>query len=260
MTAIAGALVCGRRVWRSAFQPVNYSDIGTIGEAQSGKNQQLIGGIAPHHLLVAEKDVEFIRSLADKSQRTKVIILLPNHHEAGGPHFVIPQADAEFWAQFHDIHAFNPDDGVIEAEEAVATWQTLLAQVQVNWEVHPLLVSLSSSRESIDELAETIKTLTSNDYNVIASVDFSHYRSRTQAEEFDTQTKTLIETNNLEKIWELGNDNVDSGKILYLVTKLANDGYWNLDFVWHGNSAEMTPTVDDGNTTSYFIINFYRKP
>ena len=89
---------------------------------------------------------------------------------------------------------------------------------------------------------------------VIASVDFSHYRSLAQAEDFDIQTRAAIDGYNIEEILNYNNDHVDSPKILSLAVMLARDQFWSLDWRWHGNSQLLQPQVDDYNTTSYYII------
>jgi len=230
------------------------------GQVANSPSVRLVGGVAPHHLLVDERIVDFIRHLADSRPEPPpgVIILLPNHHERGGPQLVIPETDAAFWATAGAQLAWRPDDQIIAGEEAVATWATLRRQADVDWRVYPVLVSLSSSPEQIAGLTDTVISLIDQGYFLIASVDFSHYRAARDAEIFDARTRSLLTAGDVETIWYLGNDYVDSGKILSIAARLVRDGQVSLEWVWHGNSAALTPTVDDGNTTSYHIINFYR--
>ena len=223
----------------------------------SNSHLHLVGGIVPHHLLVKNEIIKFLDELqTDQPQAVHLVVLLPNHHEYGGIKPLISAEDREFWSKYtiNDNLVYN--DEAIAQEESVGTWHTLLRDSQLSWQLHPLLVSASTSDTDCLALQNMIHELISQNILVVTSVDFSHYRNLEQAEQFDAQTRKAMESYNLSEILAYNNDHVDSPKILALAVSLAREHEFNFDWRWHGNSQNAQPLVDEHNTTSYFIVGF----
>ena len=223
----------------------------------SNSHQRLVGGIVPHHLLIKSQIIQFLVELqADQPQAKHLVVLLPNHHEHGGIKPVVATKDQEFWSKYAINSNVAYNDNTITQEESVDTWQTLLHDGQLDWQLHPILVSASTSDDDWLALQNLIHELISQNILVITSVDFSHYRSLQDAEQFDQQTQKAMVAYNLSEILTYNNDHVDSPKILALAVSLARDHEFEFDWRWHGNSQNAQPLVDEHNTTSYFIVGF----
>ncbi len=219
-------------------------------------SSRLVGGIAPHHLLVREHILTFLDQLhADFPASTDLVVLLPNHHEKGSTAPIIPVNDQDFWhSQATDSAFLYPADPVIASEESVGAWQSLVQASRYSWRLRPVLISAATSGEDFARLRALIRDLARSGIPFIASVDFSHYRSRSQAEIFDARTRNAMSSYRLDEIALYSNDHVDSPVILALSVTLAQTENWTYHWYWHANSADFQPETDDGNTTSYYII------
>lgn len=215
---------------------------------------KIIAAIAPHHLLVGEKNIEFLHKFADELDQ-KAILILPNHHELGGKKFITSTQDYEFWYQY-DHSIFSANDVVLDQEESLDTWNQIKRRAQVNLDLKPLLISNYVDLSQLALLEDILIKLIHENYLIIASIDFSHYLSYQQANYHDELTKKIVNDYDLTKILTLDNNYVDSNRILYLMVSLAQQQSWAINWIWHGNSAEKNPLVDDHNTTSYYLIEF----
>ena len=219
----------------------------------------IVGIIAPHHLLVEKQNIISLKKIQRQfpNQPRKIVVLVPNHDEKGGNKFIIPDNQFYFWQQYAN-NLFIASDETVNSEDSVSTWKQIFAHANIDWQMLPVLVSARTKIKDLEQLKTILSKLIDQDYLLVVSIDFSHYLGQKQANINDEITKNLINSFDLEKILTLNNDYVDSNRLLWLTTTLIKDNSFKLNWVWHGNSAEFEPNVNDLNTTSYFITEFLR--
>lgn len=107
-------------------------------------------------------------------------------------------------------------------------------------------------------MAEYLSSLIEDDGVVIASVDFSHYLTRHEAEEKDRETLKIIEEGNLDTLFTMGNDHLDSpAALVTLFLAMKNLGIQDFNLLDHTNSGIIMGN-DMIETTSYMTMLFQK--
>ena len=92
----------------------------------------------------------------------------------------------------------------------------------------------------------------------MASVDFSHYLTRQEAEDKDKETLKVIEAKNLDTLFTMGNDYLDSPAALgSLFLTMENLDISDLTLLDHTNSGILMGN-DMIETTSYMTMLFQK--
>jgi AmmeMemoRadiSam system protein B len=230
---------------------------------QAHKNDTKISGIVvPHHDLVKEQRAELFKTIGDKIEAPKTVILIsPNHYESGRNNI---QTTEQTWQLTNST--IEPNKDLIKAivDQKTATLEPssfteehgiklVLADISRTFPKSNIVPIIFKIKTPIDQITALEKQLQQNCDNclVVASVDFSHYQPAILGELHDTVTERAMD--NLDTDSLLSRAEVDSPPALTLLTLWAKD-HKTEKFVLHDhtNSGILTGNSDSETTTHFF--------
>lgn len=229
---------------------------------------QVMGGIIPHHLLVPPLIAAFFEGLPKQKIKT-VILIGPNHYNMDDAN--ITTSKGVWKTVYGDLDPNNElvdklvesktvvvNEATFDTEHSIFGITTFIKRSLPNAKIVPIIFKSYVSKEEGNKLAEVINQNIDNETIVVASVDFSHYLSSTQADAFDEQSIEAIKSFNLDKVFSLdGTKNFDSPPSLYTLLKIMQLKNATTSIVLqHTNSAKYTNELNIRETTSYFTIYF----
>jgi len=225
--------------------------------------------VVPHHDIAGFMLAGLFLKLSKQGVET-IVIVGPNHNETGG---MILTSDAVWETAFGNIY---PDqktiqnliengevefgDLALQNDHSISGLLPMLKYYMPNVKIVPIMLSAKNSIVEIGNLNEKIDFILNDRKKVlIASSDFSHYLNRSDAEKNDQITLEIIRGFNYEKLYNLGNDNVDSpasvSTFLYIAQKKGDSVIHVID---HANSTDLLGS-NITKTTSYYSLLSCRK-
>ncbi len=225
------------------------------------------GGIIPHHLLVSDVIADFFSRLSTQKPTT-IILVGPNHYERGNFEALtslydwetplgIVHADESIIGALIGSQLVVVDEKTLPDDHSLSAIMPFIKYYLPDAKVVPILVSRSLSKEESEILATKLSSLFNDNTVVVASVDFSHYLSSTEARDKDEITLQILKEFDYQRLYLLDNDYLDSpasvGILLMTMQKL---GSTNMEILFHTNSGEILNNKFIP-TTSYFEIVYY---
>lgn len=221
--------------------------------------------VVPHHNFVAQKRLEYFKTIALKRPFTKTVIIIgPNHFSPNQNNLIYSNRQ---WNLSNGIINFNPDlesnlspflnleNNLVKNDHAIFN---LLPDIKTVWPeatVFPILIGQNYSVSKLDTLVSTLSQNCKFDCLLVTSVDFSHYLPSGLAEIHDLKNIKGLNNQNLTEIPKL---EVDSPQSLYVLAKFAqNKNAKNWDLFFNSNSGKLSDNSDI-ETTSY-VIGSYQK-
>jgi MEMO1 family protein len=117
-------------------------------------------------------------------------------------------------------------------------------------------VSTKTGISQLGDLANALSRLDDGETIFVASVDFSHYLSKDEAEKRDAITLALLEDFNVSTLLTLNNEYMDSPKSVALLFNIMNhNGVSAFRVLRHENSGTRTKN-EFSEVTSYFTLVF----
>lgn len=212
-----------------------------------------VGAILPHDILAKNLIDDFLFRLNYSPQ--KIYIIGPNHFEAGNS-VVITNKNSET-NNLLKLNFIKSNDEVITKEHSITVFQNIIPKKYPQSEIIPLIISANISLPNIENLVNYISKNNTTNTLILCSIDFSHYRSLSDADTYDQQTLEYIKHRNYSKIYELNNNYVDSPKSLIIFLKtLDKIGKTNFTYLNHSNSAIINNDLNSTSTTSHFELAF----
>jgi len=223
------------------------------------------GLVVPHHNLVAPQRAEIFSELSKLIAAPKTIILLsPNHYSAGRGSI---QTTDKIWhlgqGQIEpnkNVISFMVNNSLALDEESSFVYEhgiyNILPDIHNNFpsaQIVPIIFK-NTSQGQLDKLKQGLKESCA-DCLIIASVDFSHYTSDTQAQLQDKRSIGDLETFNASDM--LTNTGVDSGPALALLTMWAKDHGTNNFVLKNHTFSGIDPKNPDGEGTSH-VFGWYQ--
>ena len=229
-------------------------------------NKKIKGGIIPHHLLPGYILTDFFKTLSSQNPK-RIILIGPNHKEAGGSKPITStanwktqfgQLDSDYQniSDLINTNVLAENDSVTTDEHSIGGLLHYIKYYTPEAKIIPIIISSKTTPEEISTLAASLQNYIDEDTVVLASVDFSHYLSSTEAKEKDQISKKIIETFDYKNLYKLNNDYMDSpGSIGLLLNTMQNQDAKNIEILFNTNSGEI---LHDNTiqTTSYFSIVF----
>lgn len=226
---------------------------------------QPIAIVVPHHNLVKEKRLEFLKSIAQERKETKTIVIISPDHFSPNQHSItytdktwhLSNGEIEFDYQLGNklTQDLSKETGVLEEDHGI---YNLLPDIKNVWskaKVVPIIIGMQVEFNQLNNLLANLNTFCKKDCLLIASVDFSHYLPRSLADIHDLNNYEAL--NNLD-VKENGKIEVDSPQSLYLLTEFAkNKGAKNFNLFAHTNSGWLANNRDIETTTHFF--GWYQK-
>lgn len=229
---------------------------------------RIISGVLPHHLVAGRLIVQFMKNLA--AQNPAVIILAgPNHYNLGGKIITglydwqtpdgLVKTEQEIAGVLLDKGLAVRDEEVLSREHAVGGLMPFIRHFMPQTRVVPLVFHYDVSLTEIDALLETLRPYldkTTGAAVVVASVDFSHYLTRQEAEFKDEITLKAMREFDYTALYQMGNDHLDSPASLALAFRTAEKrGVRDFEILDNTNSGVIFKN-DIIETTSYFTLVF----
>ena len=194
---------------------------------------KIIGGIVPHHLLVKDIIGNFFVNLK-ASNIDNIIVIGPNHLELG-----------------NSVITFEP----AFRDQSMTALDPFIASTYPRSKIIHIVLKHAMSLAECQELAGQLVETPGNNL-LIASIDFSHYLSSSQAEKNDAETYRRIQARDYANILKMNSDYLDSPAALVTALMYFDQrGASNMSLLDNENSGRR------GNpfapTTSYFSMIFY---
>lgn len=237
--------------------PIYKEKIITINEEASDWR----GMIVPHHLLPFDKIKESYEKASSKDVK-HVLLLSPDHFATSDRqvltstydwtgYFGWLQSNQALTRRFEALNFVFNDPKEIEIEHGLNSHIPLIKKYFPNADVTCLAVSNRVTKEQVLEMLALIP----KDTFVIGSVDFSHYYSLLEANEFDKTTERLLLSDKYDDFFGMSDAYFDSPGVLYLLTTWAKGNDYRLNIESKANSADYFG-YNLRETTSYFFISF----
>lgn len=193
------------------------------------QENNILGGVVPHHLVAAPTLAEFFSLLAKSKSVPRTIVLIgPNHYERGKGRVLSGRFDWEtpfgkLEADEHlvDLLVANElaviDEETLGGEHAIYAAVLFLKYFLPEAKIVPLVVSGRLSLEESLVLGEKLAELVDEKTIFVGSIDFSHYLSSEDSKRKDQETLQAIRAKDYSQIASFGDDHVDSPPSLLVV-------------------------------------------
>lgn len=230
------------------------------------------GGIIPHHLLAAPLIAGFFDGI--KNQLVETIVLLgPNHYNSGPANISVSKAvwktlygdllpETEKLDKLISNNVVSANEEMFENEHAIYGITGFIKRSFPQARIIPVVFKTSTSSKQLGELVDSLSNILNDKTLVIASVDFSHYLSSDEADNYDKESLKAIKSYDLQKIISLDyENNFDSPAALYtLVRLMQKQKAENTILISNSNSAKLTNQPSLQSTTSYVTMYFTFHP
>jgi len=227
---------------------------------KSSREKDVVGIIVPHHD-VAENMTREVFSIVDENKFDTIVIIGPNH-------FLKGDLEKAYTTKEH-IEGIEVDVDIsmnVEVKDEIFIIEHSIREVVKhiienfeNKKIVPIVLGPKMDINDCKVLAEKLHALAMKKrVLIVASIDFSHYLDKETAYEKDKQTMEVIKQKDYEKIYSLGNDNLDSSETLItFLTLMDMLGVEDGELLRNSNSADEG-NYDPSYTTSYMTW-LYRK-
>jgi len=232
----------------------------------------IAGGIVPHHLLAKVLIEDFFGYIARQKHLPDIVILLsPDHFnnailekdtsfitvnwENGHQKFCNIPVELQLLKELSSTIDIKKSSDIVLSEFGVTNLLLFIKKYLPQTNVIPIIISRNTSQEEVEQLVNTIHTISPSYTMLIASADFSHYLPAAAAEFHDTKSIRVLlnfEHENFKNI------EVDSWQSLYAARLFAKLRKSEKATVFaHKNSVDFLP-CELNSTTSYFSVIFQK--
>ncbi len=228
--------------------------------------KKVIAGIAPHHLLAGDLLAEFYSNL-EKQNFSTIILLSPNHYQAGKGSIISSQydwqtpfgvlaADKELLSQLiKNNKKITIEEDVFKKEHGISSQVAFIKKTFPQATFLPLVLSPQVNRLEAELLAQLIYKLSQNkNILLLASVDFSHYKDSRTAQKNDKISIKALNNLRLDDVYSLDLDSPASIYTIIVYSKLKEGVFYLLN---NSNSAILSDQLEIKNTTSYVTGYFF---
>ena len=227
-----------------------------MNETEVYSEVDLKGMVVPHHNVPLDKITKLYRT-ASKDVDT-VIVLSPDHFSTSDREMLISKkswhgefgtvyANHKIVNQLLELDFIYEDDEEIVVEHGLKIHIPFISRYFEGANIVPIAVNKSIQKNQLDQLLQVLP----KDVFIIASVDFSHYYPKDEADKFDEKTLELFERKAYDDFFKLNDAYFDTPGVMYLVFSHFNE-YTLFD---RGNSADYMGE-HYMETTSYMFIGF----
>lgn len=232
-----------------------------------------ISGLIVNHHLLADQLIARGLFLAATDSPLTIVLLSPDHFNHGSgqitaaaqdwrtPVGILP-SDAEAIRRLSEAKVLEIDDSPFELEHGITNILPFIKKLYPQVKIVPIIIKDGLSNERGDKLADKLLEILPANSLMVASLDFSHYRTSAEADSFDRQTLRLISNNDYSGVSVLNKnkqpDNVDSVPTLRIMLELMSRRGAKFVTLDHTNSGRMTGNLTSKDTTSYIVGAFYK--
>ena len=224
--------------------------------------------IIPHHWVGGHLILGALRDLAAAGTYDRIILVGPNHTNAGGA--PITTSDLAWETPFGVVSpdpqglAALPGDVPVSVAPDVLTYEHSIAGIVPavayylpGAAVLPLVFDASISPNEVERLAAALAGLMDERTILIAAVDFSHYLPAEQARLRDAESLDALSGVEASRVMTFGNEHMDSPASIALVMEVVQRlGATEFHLLENADSSEVTGGFS-GSVTSY-VSGYYR--
>ena len=224
--------------------------------------------VFPHHWLAGHLITETLRDIAASGDFDRVILIGPNHVNAGSPIAATSDlawqtpvgrldADEGAVAGLEQAGAAAIEPGVLTYEHSIAGIVPALAYYLPDAHIVPIITRHGMTADEVHSLANLLADMMSERTVLLASVDFSHYLPAEIARSRDGETITALENFNTATILGFDNDHLDSApSMATLVETMRLIGATSFDLRDNTNSADLGGPPNEPVTS--YVTGFFQ--
>ncbi|MBT4349429.1 AmmeMemoRadiSam system protein B [bacterium] len=224
---------------------------------------KVYGGIIPHHLMVKENIAAFFEGIEDYDYDT-VVLIGPNHFDAGQNDIILSKAKwrTPYGELMPDLvltdkliqEGYLVDEAPFYAEHSISGLVSFIKKSLPKANIVPIILKVDTPAEDAFRLAEVLEQSVNQEKTlVLASVDFSHYLTVPVADFHDLKNRSVIESFDFDRVYDL---EIDSPASIYAVLKyLELSKKQNAELIFATNSGNLINKTDEP-TTSHSIYYF----
>jgi MEMO1 family protein len=211
------------------------------------------GLIIPHHLAAENSIKSALKTFQSQTASpSSILFIAPNHKEIGNAFIISNEPGLIDFTSLSML--YNPE--IINQEHAVSDSLPLINQSFPGIPIIPIILSSRLPYDQLLTLVQILTTASQKNILIIGSIDFSHYLSLAEADNYDKNTLDLITTRNYPMIRTLDNRSLDASPVLEVVMRTMDAvGAQKIEVLSHTNSGRLS-----GNpvapTTSHFTLLF----
>lgn len=247
-----------------AEQPISEDGLAPVN--QSDLEGAILAGVVPHHLVAGSLITDFMSILVPQEPELLVIVG-PNHDNLGGriitgfadwqtPEGLV-ETEGKIVQTLLEKKIAVQDEQVLSKEHSMGSLMPLIKHFLPQVQVVPLIFHHDVTLEEVDKLLTVLDPYLPEGKGVLlASVDFSHYLTRQEAEEKDSLTVKVMTNFDYPTLFRLGNEHLDSPASLAMAFRFG-EGKGLREFrVLNNTNSGVILQNDLIETTSYFTLVF----
>ncbi|OGG43607.1 AmmeMemoRadiSam system protein B, partial [Candidatus Kaiserbacteria bacterium RIFCSPHIGHO2_01_FULL_48_10] len=201
-------------------------------------------------------------------EKPKTIILIgPNHNNRGnavlssvrpwGTPFGTVEPDTAVVESLHSSSVVSLWGDGFEEEHSIGAIVPFIKYYFPNARLVPIVIRSDIGRVDAERLGKSLAALISDEsVLLLASIDFSHYQPRAEAEANDRETWKAITSFDLSRLSTFGNDHLDAPwTLVAFLAALKEQEIFRMKLLQNTNSGALT-NDDKLLTTSYFTVLF----
>jgi poly-gamma-glutamate synthesis protein (capsule biosynthesis protein) len=234
-----------------AFPPHRFDFSGTTAAA----------GVIPHHLLAADLIADFFRNLEGADYDT-VILIGPNHFLTGSADIITSARDWQtpYGILAHDERALQGmftrtdiplgvDEEAMSGEHAINSEVSFIRKTFPRVRILPFMLKPSVDPQTATAFADALFQISQEKkVLLLASVDFSHYKTSEEAQQDDARSLAAIAHFEFPNIYQI---EADSRPAIYALLKFSAQHGAAFHLLDNSNSALLSAQPNLESTTSY---------
>jgi len=235
-------------------------------------DKEIFGAVVPHagYMFSAYQAIHFFQHLKHKKEKYDTFVIINPNHTGYGEKIALdshkywetPLGKIETDLEFQKSLDLPVSDIAHENEHSGEVMLPLL-QYFLNYDFKILPITLSQQNvENAKLLAKKIKQVSeklNRKILIIASSDFTHFKSAEEGYKLDNLVLEQIENQNIEKLQKVVSDNLISvcgfGPIMTLMEYSRLQGDYKSKILARGHSGEVIPSNE---VVDYISILFYK--
>lgn len=246
-----------RQEWESI---INYSPM----ESTEEMGRQL-SGVVPHHLVAGRLIADYFQVLSQ--QQPEVLIIVGPNHENRGARIITGlydwqtplgpvKCEEKIVKALINSNLVARDEEALSREHSIGSLTPFVRHFLPQTRIVPIILQHGISLEEVNSLVKELKKLTNGEAILLASVDFSHYLTRSEAEAKDKETLSYMESFDFATLFHLGNEHLDSPASLASAFCWAQTGGVEEFMLLHNTNSGILMNNEIMETTSYFVLAF----
>ena len=245
------------------YSSLNYGSIDS--EAIFNSEKAVSAAIVPHYYPAGFMIARLLQTVGGNIER--VVVIGPNHREAGGSvitsgsadwetPFGILETDKETVNELYNKGLAAVDEEVLEGEQSIEVLAVYIKYFLKDAKIVPVVLKRAVTDAETEKLADFFSKKIGAETLVLASVDFSHYLTKKEADEKDRQTGEMIKNYRIADLDGLDSDYLDSpGAVITLLKFAQKKKLGQPEVIEHINSADLTGS-NPKETTGFYLIVF----